>query len=538
MTTESKGSQETVLAESMAVEIVDVEKKPAAEAQVLRGAPKYRWYQTPPSVNRGLFNACGFFYNFAAYVFVSVLSLRCIELGARPFELGIVNGVMAIAGTLGCLAFGSLSDRVSTSIISRVGSALYVVASVLLISAKSLPLTYVASISGGLSEAAFWPSVEGQIGREVDRSNSDASAARFNFFMAAGKAVGCITAGFLFPALGSTKSLLVVIAGNLLVFAIIPFGSRVRSRRQIAIDSDSDNSTVFIELSERYSSDATPRLSTDNSRSSTSTPKPSVDRDLELLPGASEPSSESSTDADDIRRSRLYLPLALIGNCILYGIAGTMSSLYPQFVIDRGLTVGSIGGSAALYGLVIGTLWALQAMAFAILSIKTIPWQYHRWLLYLLEAFAVAATALLSFVAAGWVALVLAAVVGACIGFSSMSSLAYSLRASENSKGAFAGIHEALVQIGTSVMPIASGFLASGTGEDRSPYWLCAALIAVAIFTQELAFRDKRRIQQRELEVKTMNMAAWLRRHSSSIPSVSSSLDHHQSSLQPSVPTS
>jgi MFS family permease len=147
-----------------------------------------------------------------------------------------------------------------------------------------------------------------------------------------------------------------------------------------------------------------------------------------------------------------------------------------------------MGLSGSIIGITIAMFLAGQLLMFLYLR-KRSGWQYRLW--PLLAALGVAAGAwVLAWFAQSPVVFGIAfAIAGMGAGVTYVSSLYYSLEGQSVSRGARAGIHEAVLGSGVFLGPLFGGLVADHFGL-RSPYIMAALLFVVVGVTVYVAWRQ------------------------------------------------
>jgi MFS family permease len=106
--------------------------------------------------------------------------------------------VFALTCAASCLLLGAIADRAPVAVMTRVAALLYVAGCPVLMAARSVLTVCMAAAISGLGSAAFWPSIQGQVGREAPPGRSDSTISRFSVSWALGKAIGCAGSGYIF----------------------------------------------------------------------------------------------------------------------------------------------------------------------------------------------------------------------------------------------------------------------------------------------------------------------------------------------------
>jgi MFS family permease len=181
----------------------------------------------------------------------------------------------------------------------------------------------------------------------------------------------------------------------------------------------------------------------------------------------------------------VFRTVAYIANFAAFGVGATLQNQFIKHL--RASVPMTLWSLETYFGVFLGVVFLAQTAMFALLQTGA-RWTYRRSLLYGAQVLAAAALAVAAFVHEPRLLLVLAPLVGVGIGFTYASSIYYSLHGPSD-HGRFAGIHEAVLGTGSFVIPLAGGVLADLSGDLRTPYWLAAAVCAVAIAAQEVVYR-------------------------------------------------
>ncbi len=196
-------------------------------------------------------------------------------------------------------------------------------------------------------------------------------------------------------------------------------------------------------------------------------------------------SSRPSTPHAGHEDRAVFRTLAYIANFAAFGIGTTLQNQAIKLFSKQ--VPHPLGGIETFLGLFLGAVFLAQTAAFAVLQ-RGSRWTYRRSLLYGFQALSAAALLAVTFLQEPWLLLAVAPFVGVGLGFTYASSIYYSLHGpSDHSR--FAGIHEAVLGSGSFLIPLAGGVLADVSHDLRTPYWLAAGLVAVAVSAQELVYR-------------------------------------------------
>jgi hypothetical protein len=153
-----------------------------------------------------------------------------------------------------------------------------------------------------------------------------------------------------------------------------------------------------------------------------------------------------------------------------FGIGAVLNHHYPNWLVE-------IGRNEALFGSYLGLIFGAQTVSFAVLARFT-GWRYRSAPLLGCQVPLVAVLLILPRLSSPLAILATAPWVGLGLGASYFASLFYSVQ-DPSRRGRHAGIHEALLGIGSMALPVVGGWVAVSTGRLDAPY-LAAAGIGVA----------------------------------------------------------
>jgi MFS family permease len=168
---------------------------------------------------------------------------------------------------------------------------------------------------------------------------------------------------------------------------------------------------------------------------------------------------------------------ALVANFAAYGLATTIINLYT-------LWNGVLGRSGVSYGIVVGSVFLFQTIAFGILIARP-TWPYRLLPLFLPQVVAATGAALL---ATRWpvvAAVGAGAAAGLGLGVAYAASIYYSLHV-DAARGRRAGLHEAILGSGNLLVPLMGGVAARLAEAAWFPCVFAAAVVAVAVLIQAL----------------------------------------------------
>jgi MFS family permease len=289
-----------------------------------------------------------------------------------------------------------------------------------LIPAPGLAWLFVLLAVLGTSLAFFWPAIQASLADLAGRGAVTGNLGWFNIAWSAGKSVGFLVGGAILAGVGF---------GALFAAAALAMLAVVLLLRAVRIGGGADEHKA---------------------RESIQAPR--------LLP----------------RNAGRYRLAAWIANAIAFGVVSVLNLQYPDW-LER------MGRPETLFGAYLGLIFASQTVAFALLS-RYSGWQYRAAPLLMGQVPVIAVLLALPHLRAPALILATAPLVGAGLGMTYFASLFYSV-AEAGSRGRNAGVHEAVLGIGSLVVPILGGIAAKATGRPEAPYLFAgvAAMIALAV---------------------------------------------------------
>ncbi len=189
---------------------------------------------------------------------------------------------------------------------------------------------------------------------------------------------------------------------------------------------------------------------------------------LAILPRGPEPHARAAPSDAPAVPWRFVL-LAWLGNALAYGVSGTLNVHAPAFLVARG--EGALG-----FGVFLGVVFAVQTATFA-WTIRRVP---STGTLAGAHAAGIVALAIFLAVPGPVGALASALPLGFGLALAYQASLYASLHR-EMGRGSAAGIHESVLAIGSSIVPLLGGAIAASSGSLAAPFIVCLALLAAAL---------------------------------------------------------
>lgn len=379
--------------------------------------------------------ATAFCTDFSVYLIWVAIPYKAIALGAGALYLGILPAIFSTAYVLTTLVAGQLSDRYSRIRLARFGAALFFVGCLIAMQAGSLfwlaALLPIIAIGIGF----FWAPVQAALADEADLEALERNVGFFNICWSVGKALGFLIGGALYAFFGDRPSFLV--AAGLMAFVALVLPAARPAPQRVAPSS--------------------------------ATPPSGLDRKV----------------AFSAVRLRSFLYMAWIANAIGFGVGSTLNAQYPEFLLDLGLRSDA-------FGLILSVIFGVQTLVFVILR-RMGGWKFRRAPVLIVQVALALAIGLLPWLRSLPLILLATIPIGVALGFAYHASITYSLM-DHSSRGRRAGIHESLVGTGSFILPLLGGLAASQTGDLRMPYWVCTAIILLAIGAQQIMARPRVRL--------------------------------------------
>jgi len=197
------------------------------------------------------------------------------------------------------------------------------------------------------------------------------------------------------------------------------------------------------------------------------------------LPPARVDSVETPVISD---RARAFRRAGWIANAVAYGIASVLNLHYPHWLRH-------IGRGEVLLGTYLGLVFGSQTLTFYLLTHLS-GWRHRVAPLLLLQFPMVLVLVVLPFLRQPWAILTTAPLVGLGLGISYFASLFYSVEA-PIARGRNAGAHEAVLTLGSVILPLFAGLAASTTNHLEYAYFVSAGVGAAGLGAQGLLLRGR-----------------------------------------------
>ena len=181
-------------------------------------------------------------------------------------------------------------------------------------------------------------------------------------------------------------------------------------------------------------------------------------------------------------RAKAFRLAGWIANAIAYGIATVLNLHYPNWLRH-------IGRGEVLFGTYLGLVFGSQTLSFYVLT-HVGGWRHRVAPLLWLQLPMVLVLVVLPFLRQPWAILATAPFVGLGLGIAYFASLFYSVEA-PLARGRNAGAHEAVLTLGSLVLPLAAGLVASTTHRLEYAYFVSAAVGGAGLGVQGLLLRGR-----------------------------------------------
>jgi MFS family permease len=347
--------------------------------------------------------------------------LFAIALGADSFDLGVIGAVGTAVYTALAILFGRLSDRVGRRLLILTAPFLYSAAVLIAAFSHSWQSLVPVTVVTAAAMAMLWPAYMALVAETAPVGGLVRQIAAYNLAWCGGIVLGNSAGGAL--------------AGRLVVLPLF-VGAAAAASVGLAL-------AVF----------------------------------ARRLPPAHGTGSDAPPDGEmplSATRAR-----ALLGACwcamfaSVFGIAA-IRMLFPELALNLRLTPAAIG-------LLIAVVTVGQAVMFIVLGWGG-WWRYRLAPLWAAQISSVAAYVAVA-VGRSWLVFVVAfAVIGAANALAYTSGYYYGVNRALR-RGAFAGMHEAILGAGSALGPLAGGFLGRTMGL-RAPYYLAATVVATAVLLE------------------------------------------------------
>lgn len=373
--------------------------------------------------------AAAFLADMALYLIMTGVPYRALEMGAGAALLGLLPVARGLPYTLTVVWAGGRSKPGRRMRSACFTVAAGVLATVAFIAAPSLPWIFVLLGVLGLAFAFYWPALQATLA-DLGRAGAAGNLGWFNMAWCSGKALGFAMGGVLLAAFGFPALFSMAAVAMVAVIGLIALPVR-----------------LFPEATRRA----------DESGRATA---------AALRPG----------------NARAFRLAAWTANAVAYGVATLLNIHYPHWLRE-------IGHGETLLGAYLGLIFAAQALTFFLLT-RFPGWRYRRAPLLLLQAPMVLVLLVLPLLRSPAAILATAPGVGLALGMAYFASLYYSVEAPAG-RGRNAGLHEAILGIGSMLVPVLGGWVAGATGRIEAPYLVGAAIGGIGLGVQAMLLRSR-----------------------------------------------
>ena len=189
-------------------------------------------------------------------------------------------------------------------------------------------------------------------------------------------------------------------------------------------------------------------------------------------------------------RSRAFRRASWTANAIAFGIASVLNLHYPHWLRE-------IGQGEVLLGTYLGLVFGSQTLSFFLLA-RLPGWRHRVGPLLGLQAPMILALGALPFLRQPGAILATAPLMGLGMGMAYFASLFYSVEAPIE-RGRNAGAHEAVLTLGSLVLPPLAGLAVETTNRLESAYIFSAAVGGIGLVAQGLLLRGRAGMNHRTL---------------------------------------
>lgn len=367
--------------------------------------------------------AAAFLADMALYLTMTGAPYRALALGAGPLILGFIPVARALPYSLSTLWAERFTGETRRLRFAPFAVGLAALAAAALSAVSGFAGLYLLLAVIGLMLAFFWPAVQATLADIAHRDSVSGNLGWFNIAWSTGKAAGFVVGGFLLAGFGF-RALFISAAGALLGVAALM--------------------TVF--MGRRVH------------------PHPRDAETVNVVPVTHDP-----------ERARRFRLAAWIGNSTAFGIGAVLNHHYPNWL-------EVLGHDSALFGSYLGLCFASQTAAFAILTRRR-SWHFRAAPLLGAQVPLVLVLFFLPRLTSPLAILATAPWVGLGLGMTYFASLYYSVQDAAL-RGRHAGVHEAVLGIGSMLLPVGGGWVAGATGSLQAPYFFAAFVGLAALGVQ------------------------------------------------------
>ena len=303
-----------------------------------------------------------------------------------------------------------------------------------------------------------------------------------------GKAIGYGAGGFLKSALGTGTSLYIAIALNVIIIVIYPYRyvdwirEKMKKEKQMKeqkeIEMDNENEENDDEKDEEKNENNENKKQNENNENE--------DEDDVAIPTeiANEIQMEKKVKvkwSEESLKNKTYIYLGYILNLGLFGSSCVVTNQYIKIADYKQIGIDMAGDREDNFvAMNFMIFYIAQTLMFVVMAL-TNKWAYRRSLMLISQAIFLVYLLLLVVVFNPYVIFVLSFFAGASAGFSYQTATYYSVRASEKSKGLFAGISESVSSGSNAILPLCAGLLSESFGVFAPMYFCTACMILTNI---------------------------------------------------------
>lgn len=164
----------------------------------------------------------GLLFNWAAFLFWTVLPARALEFRASSTQLALLQTASSVVYVLNSLFSGGLSDRISRTLLARLSILIAAGACALLVFAGSLWGLFLIVPLMGFACSVYWPSIQGAVGAEVGPARLEKALGWFSVSWSIGKTVGFVMGGLLTDAFSAASALWMAVGSALPILVLYP----------------------------------------------------------------------------------------------------------------------------------------------------------------------------------------------------------------------------------------------------------------------------------------------------------------------------
>lgn len=347
---------------------------------------------------------------------------------ASPLVLGLLGSLGMGSYVLSTVPAGRLSDRIGRRVMIFLGVLLLAVVHVSMMFCPSVTWLCLLAVLWGMAQALLWPALEAAIADSTPAHELPTQIGIFNVTWCTGFFIGTWLSGRLHD---TDPRLPFAWAAGVGLCALPFLLKRMPAPHSVTLSND--------------------------------------------------PIALCSAAHETAELSRILMYLAWGANFVSAGLLGVMRTFFAADVTVR------LGFSAQKAALLVAAIQMAETLMFLLLTF------YHRWrhrfsalLLAQVSIFAGVSLVIVSVSTAPLALGFLLIGTGASVTYT--ASIYYSLEGLHN-RGVKGALHEAFGGAGSSSAPLVGGWLAVIFGDPRTPYAMCAVVLALGMIVQSVAYR-------------------------------------------------